>query len=204
MRGLGSSLHPEVDQGLLRQSMSPTAFYVSSSHSHDRTILAHSKGSVASSGDDLHRFSTIHSFRPAQPHCRSQESSQNMFRPLLSSVPSSTFYAGKASTAHHSCTSETLSQVAVMLALIKPIGLHDNEGRNKPGRYRCGQWYCDTESLDGDLKLCPDCVRSEVQLHATPPLSSVVGENSPETLTSILENRPVDGFELAGNSHDSL
>lgn len=227
---------------------------------------------------------------------------QNMFRPLLSSVPSSTFYAGKASTTHHSIISRNSSITSSSNASSDQatIGLHDNEGSEQNqedigndqvkttyadlrdevfvldkadstnedlGKQiydrvscsplgdpdgdlrvdsplvgskicsphdktlemvadvevlnsnasathmnaledavlcsRCGQWYYHTESLDGDLKLCPDCVHSEVQLCATPPLSSVVGENSPETLTAILENRSVDGFEPAGNSHDS-
>ncbi|OIW14658.1 hypothetical protein TanjilG_33000 [Lupinus angustifolius] len=38
-----------------------------------------------------------------------RKSPQNMFRPLLSSVPSTTFYAGKANSAHHSLVSRNSS-----------------------------------------------------------------------------------------------
>lgn len=326
-----------------RQSMSPTASRsVSSSHSHDRDhFSSHSKGSVASSGDDdidslqstpvsrsdrsgprsigfqnkkalgLSKKPTRvvssssapkRSFDMAIRQMDHRKAPQNMFRPLLSSVPSSTFYAGKASTTHHSIISRNSSITSSSNASSDQatIGLHDNEGSEQNqedigndqvkttyadlqdevfvldkadstnedlGKQiydrvscsplgdpdndlrivslvvgskicsphnetlemgadvevlnsnasvthmngledavlcsRCGQWYYPTESLDGDLKLCPDCVHSEVQLCATPPLSSVVGENSPESLTAILENRSVDGFEPAGNTHDS-
>lgn len=40
-----------------------------------------------------------------------RRSPQNMFRPLLSSVPSTTFYAGKASSSHRSATSRNSSSV---------------------------------------------------------------------------------------------
>lgn len=305
-----------------RQSMSPTASRsVSSSHSHDRDhFSSHSKGSVASSGDDdIDSLQSIpvsrsdrsgprsisgfqnkkalglskkptrvvssssapkRSFDMAIRQMDHRKAPQNMFRPLLSSVPSSTFYAGKASTTHHSIISRNSSITSSSNASSDQptIGLHDNEGSDQNqeaigndqvkttytdlrdevfvldkadstnedlGKQiydrvscsphdktlemvadvevlnsntsvthmnaledavlcsRCGQWYYDTESLDGDLKLCPDCVRSEVQLRATSPLSSVVGENSPETSTAILENGQVDGLEPAGNSHDS-
>lgn len=327
-----------------RQSMSPTASRsVSSSHSHDRDhFSSHSKGSVASSGDDdIDSLQSIpvsrsdrsgprsisgfqnkkalglskkpsrvvssssapkRSFDMAIRQMDHRKAPQNMFRPLLSSVPSSTFYAGKASTTHHSVISRNSSITSSSNASSDQatIGLHDNEGSEQNQEdigndqvkttyadlqdevfvldkadstnedlrkqiydrvscsplgdpdgdlrvdsllvgskicsphdktfqmvadvevlnsnasvthmnaledaalcSRCGQWCYDAESLDGDLKLCPDCVLSEVQLRATPPLSSVVDENSPETLTSSLENRPVDGFEPAWNSHDS-
>lgn len=326
-----------------RQSMSPTASRsVSSSHSHDRDpFSSHSKGSVASSGDDdIDSLQSIpvsrsdrsgprsisgfqnkkalgHPKKPARVVSSSsapkrsfdmairqmdhRKSPQNMFRPLLSSVPSSTFYAGKTSTTHHSIISRNSSITSSSNASSDQAttGLHDNEGSEQNqedigndqvkttyadlqdevfvldkadstsedlGKQiydrvscsqlgdpdgglrvdsllvgskicsphdkalemvadvevlnsnasvshvnaledavlcsRCGQWYYYTESFDGDLKLCPDCVHSEVQLCATPPLSSVVGENSPETWTAILD-RSVDGFESAGNSHDS-
>ncbi|KAM3303822.1 putative protein isoform X1 [Capsicum chacoense] len=327
-----------------RQSMSPTASRsVSSSHSHDRDhFSAHSKGSVASSGDDdidslqsipVSRSDrsgrrSINGFQNKKPLGLSKKpkrvlssisapnrsfdmairqmdhrkAPQNMFRPLLSSVPSSTFYAGKASTAHHSIISRNSSITSSSNASSDQatIGLHDNEGNEQnqedignnqvkityadlqdevfvldkadstnedlgkqiydtvscsslgdldgdlrvdsllAGSKICcphdrtlemvadvevlnskasvthmnaledavlcsryGQWYYDTESLDGDLKLCPDCVCSEVQLGATPRLSSVVGEDSPETSTTILESRSVNGLEPAGNSYDS-
>ncbi|XP_055810455.1 uncharacterized protein LOC129880444 isoform X2 [Solanum dulcamara] len=326
-----------------RQSMSPTASRsVSSSHSHDRDhFSSHSKGSVASSGDDdMDSLQSIpvsrsdcsgprsigfqnkkalglskkptrvvssssapkRSFDMAIRQMDHRKAPQNMFRPLLSSVPSSTFYAGKASTTHRSIISRNSSITSSSNASSDQatIGLHDNEGSEQNqedigndqvkttyadlqdevfvldkadstnedlGKQiydrvscsplgdpdgdlrvdsplvgskicsthdktlemvadvevlnsnasvthmnaledavlcsRCGQWYYHTESLDGDLKLCLDCVHSEVQLCATPPLSSVVGENSPEILTAILENRSIDGFEPAGNSHYS-
>lgn len=224
-----------------------------------------------------------------------------MFRPLLSSVPSSTFYAGKASTTHHSIISRNSSITSSSNASSDQVttGLHDIEGSEQNqedigndqvkttyadlqdevfvldkadsthgdlGKQiydgiscsplgdpdgdlrvdsllgskicsphdktlevvadvevlnsnasvthmnaleeavlcsRCGRWYYHTESFDGDLKLCPDCVHSEVQLCATPPLSSLVGDNSPEASTTFLESRSIDGLESAGNSHDS-
>ncbi|KAK6930863.1 hypothetical protein RJ641_002656 [Dillenia turbinata] len=126
-----------------RQSMSPTATRsVSSSHSHDRDRMSsHSKGSIASSGDDdldsLQSVILTSSGRPASwkvgsyPNNRAltfskkptrtrtassapkgsfdsvikqmdqRKSPQSMFRPLLSSVPSTTFYVGKTSSAQH-------------------------------------------------------------------------------------------------------
>ncbi|CAN4090512.1 unnamed protein product [Withania somnifera] len=304
-----------------RQSMSPTASRsVSSSCSHDRDhFSSHSKGSVASSGDDdIDSLKSIPGSRSDRSGPRSisgfqnkkalglskkptrvvssssapkrsfdmairqmdhGKAPQNMFRPLLSSVPSSTFYAGKAITTHHSIISRNSSITSSSNASSdqSTIGVHDNEGSEQNqeagndqvkttyddlqdevfvldkadstnedlGKQiydrvscsshdktlemvadveilnsnasvthvnaledavlcsRCGQWYYNTESLDGDLKLCPDCVRSEVPLHATSPLSSVVGENAPETSTAILEKRQVDGLEATRSSHDS-
>ncbi|CAN4123950.1 unnamed protein product [Withania somnifera] len=305
-----------------RQSMSPTASRsVSSSHSHDRDhFSSHSKGSVASSGDDdVDSLQSIpvsrsdrsgprsisgfqnkkalglskkptrvvssssapkRSFDMAIRQMDHRKAPQNMFRPLLSSVPSSTFYAGKASTTNYSIISRNSSITSSSNAISdqSTVGLHDNEGSEQNqeaigndqvkttyadlqdevfvldkadstnedlGKQiydrvpccphdktleivadvevlnsnasvahmnaledavlcsRCCQWYYNTESLDGDLKLCPDCVHSEVLLRATSPLSSVVGENSPGTSMAILENRQVDGLEPAGNSHDS-
>ncbi|XP_060214141.1 uncharacterized protein LOC132641245 isoform X1 [Lycium barbarum] len=324
-----------------RQSMSPTASRsVSSSHSHDRDhFSSHSRGSVASFGDDdIDSLQSIpvscpdrsgprsisgfqnkkalglskkptrvvssssapkRSFDMAIRQMDQRKAPQNMFRPLLSSVPSSTFYAGKASTPHHSVISRNSSITTSSNASSDQatVGLHDNEGSEQnqedisndqvkttyadlqdeifvldkadatdedlgkqtydrvscsplgePDGHlrvdsqidaseicsphdemkaglevlnsnasvthinaledavlcsRCGQWYFDTESIDGDLKLCPDCGHSEVQLRATLPLSSIVGENSPETMAEILENRPADGSEPAGNSYDS-
>ncbi|KAK4357595.1 hypothetical protein RND71_023205 [Anisodus tanguticus] len=316
-----------------RQSMSPTASRsVSSSHSHDRDhFSSHSRGSVASSGDDdIDSLQSIpvscsdrsgprriggfqnkkalglskkptrvvssssapkRSFDMAIRQMDHRKAPKNMFRPLLSSVPSSTFYAGKTSTTHHSVISRNSSITTSSNASSDQatVGLHDNEeseqnqeedisndqvkrtytdlqdevfvldkadatdedlGKQIYDRAscsplgetgeicspydkavemiedlevlksnasvthmnaledavlcsRCGQWYYDTESNDGDLKLCPDCGHSEVQLRATLPLSLTVGENSPETLTAFLKNRPVDGFELVGASHDS-
>ncbi|KAJ8569692.1 hypothetical protein K7X08_006269 [Anisodus acutangulus] len=315
-----------------RQSMSPTASRsVSSSHSHDRDhFSSHSRGSVASSGDDdIDSLQSIpvscsdrsgprsiggfqnkkapglskkptrvvssssapkRSFDMAIRQMDHRKAPQNMFRPLLSSVPSSTFYSGKTSTTHHSVISRNSSITTSSNASSDQatVGLHDNEGSEQNqedisndqvkttyadlqdevfvldkadatdedlGKQiydrascsplgetaeicsphdkivetiedlevldsnasvthmnaledavlcsRCGQWYYDTESIDGDLKLCPNCGHSEVQLRATLPLSLTVGENSPETLTAFLENRPVDCFELVGNSHDS-
>nr|XP_048318475.1 uncharacterized protein LOC107428366 [Ziziphus jujuba var. spinosa] len=135
-----------------RQSISPTASRsVSSSHSHDRDRFStHSKGSIASSGDDdvdslqsmpvgsLDRSTTKRvaasfsnnrspaiakkstrvmspssapkrSFDLALRQMDQRKSPQNMFRPLLSSVPSTTFYAGKGSSAHRSLISRNSS-----------------------------------------------------------------------------------------------
>ncbi|KAJ4839397.1 hypothetical protein Tsubulata_016850 [Turnera subulata] len=134
-----------------RQSMSPTASRsVSSSHSQERDrISSHSKGSVASSGDDdVDSLQSVHvgsldrlapkrigpfpnnrapqfskksgrimsassapkkSFDSALRQWDHRKSPQNMFRPLLSSVPSSTFYAGKTSSAHRSLMSRNSS-----------------------------------------------------------------------------------------------
>ncbi|GAV85457.1 hypothetical protein CFOL_v3_28893, partial [Cephalotus follicularis] len=134
-----------------RQSMSPTASRsVSSSHSHDRDLFSsHSKGSVASSGDDdidsiqsvalggsIHVVSkrlgaspnnkalafskkSTRILSPSSAPKRTFDSAlrqmdyrktpQNMFRPLLSSVPSSTFYSGKSSSAHRSLISRNSS-----------------------------------------------------------------------------------------------
>ncbi|KAL3656036.1 hypothetical protein CASFOL_000432 [Castilleja foliolosa] len=132
-----------------RQSMSPTASRsVSSSHSHERDqFSSHSKGSVASSGDDdldslqLNPVSVdrlVPRSVGAYPNTRAMGLSkktnkvvsssvpkrsfdlalrqmerkgppQNMFRPLLSSVPSSTFYVGKGNAHHRSLTSKNSS-----------------------------------------------------------------------------------------------
>ncbi|XP_065631594.1 LOW QUALITY PROTEIN: uncharacterized protein LOC111985475 [Quercus suber] len=134
-----------------RQSMSPTApRSISSSHSHDRDrFSSHSKGSVASSGDDdvdslqslpvssLDRATSrrvgalsnnrtlAFSKKPARivssmsapkksidsafRQMDNRKSPQNMFRPLLSSVPSTTFYVGKASSTHRSLISRNSS-----------------------------------------------------------------------------------------------
>ncbi|CAI9775309.1 unnamed protein product [Fraxinus pennsylvanica] len=133
-----------------RESMSPTATRsVSSPYTPDRDLFSsHSKGSVASSGDDdreslksipvssadrsaprnigaipnnralgysrkpakiVSSSAPKRSFDLALRQMDHQKSPQNMFRPLLSSVPSSTFYAGKASASHRSMVSRNSS-----------------------------------------------------------------------------------------------
>ncbi|KAL3818670.1 hypothetical protein ACJIZ3_004575 [Penstemon smallii] len=113
-----------------RQSMSPTA---------SRSVTSsHSKGSVASSGDDdvdslqsvprstgPFQNSRVAAFSKKSTKILSSSAPKrsfdvairqmdrkgppNMFRPLLSSVPSSTFYAGKASAHHRLLTSRNSS-----------------------------------------------------------------------------------------------
>lgn len=53
-----------------------------------------------------------------------------MFRPLLSSVPTTTFYAGKASSAHHSVTSSTCSITTSNNTSSDQVttGVHDTKG----------------------------------------------------------------------------
>ncbi|XP_041014218.1 uncharacterized protein LOC121257323 [Juglans microcarpa x Juglans regia] len=151
-----------------RQSMSPTASRsISSSHSHDRDRFSyHSKGSVASSGDDdidslqsipvgsLDRATSRRvgplsnnralpfskkstriasstsapkrSFDPALQQMDNRKSPQNMFRPLLSSVPSTTFYVGKASSAHRSLISR--NSVTTSSKASSDRAAVDNEG----------------------------------------------------------------------------
>ncbi|CAA2999194.1 Hypothetical predicted protein [Olea europaea subsp. europaea] len=133
-----------------RESMSPTATSsVSSPYTPDRYMFSsHSKGSVASSGDDdresiksIPITSSDHSaprnvgaipnnralgcskkptkivsssapkrsFDLALRQMDHRKGPQNMFRPLLSSVPGSTFYAGKASASHRSMISRNSS-----------------------------------------------------------------------------------------------
>ncbi|GAB4840573.1 hypothetical protein Ancab_021343 [Ancistrocladus abbreviatus] len=138
----GSSPAPRSSRGspskIGRQSMSPTASRsISLSHSHERDRLgSHSKGSIASSGeDDADSFQSIpisssegsvprrvvSGFLSNRPLAYSKKatktlsqtttskrsfdstmrqmdrtSPQNMFRPLLSGVPSTTFYSSKA------------------------------------------------------------------------------------------------------------
>ncbi|KAK9090177.1 hypothetical protein Sjap_023354 [Stephania japonica] len=133
-----------------RQSMSPTpSRSTSSSYGHDRDhYSSHSKGSVASSGDDdidslqSVRFNTsdhsatrkVGPFPNSRPLAFSKKPSrimspssapkrsfdsairplewkspQNMFRPLLSSVPSTGFYVGKGNTANRSMVSRNSS-----------------------------------------------------------------------------------------------
>ncbi|KAK3040801.1 hypothetical protein RJ639_029145 [Escallonia herrerae] len=155
-----------------RHSMSPTATRsVSSAYSHDRDrFSSHSKGSVASSGEDdvdsLHSIpvgSSGHSASRrvgASPNNRASAFSkkptrtvpsssapkrsfdlalrqmdhrkgpQNMFRPLLSSVPSSTFYVGKASPAHRAMISRNSSVTTSSNASSDQgtSGAHDTEG----------------------------------------------------------------------------
>ncbi|CAI9093260.1 OLC1v1028723C1 [Oldenlandia corymbosa var. corymbosa] len=156
-----------------RQSMSPTASRsVCSSYSHDRDrFSSHSKGSVASSGDDdvdslqsLPISSSDHSAprststfsngrglsSPKKPtkvvasssapkrsfdiairQMDHRKSPQNMFRPLLSSVPSSTFHAGKTSAAHRSIVSRNSSSVTTSSNASSDFGTsgaHDTEG----------------------------------------------------------------------------
>ncbi|KAK4423926.1 hypothetical protein Salat_1975500 [Sesamum alatum] len=55
---------------------------------------------------------------------------QDMFRPLLSSVPSSAFYVGKASASHHSLTSRNSSVANSSIASFDQAtsGAHDTEG----------------------------------------------------------------------------
>ncbi|CAO2828931.1 unnamed protein product [Amaranthus hypochondriacus] len=144
----GSSPASRSSRG--RQSMSPTTRSISSSHSQERDRLSsHSKGSIASSGDDdadsLQSTSLSFSERPmsrkgvagfpsGRPMAHSKKptkmissssapkrsfdsamrqmdrkSPQNMFRPLLSSVPSSTFYAGKATSVNRTMISRNSS-----------------------------------------------------------------------------------------------
>ncbi|KAM7260576.1 hypothetical protein ACFE04_011249 [Oxalis oulophora] len=121
-----------------RQSMSPTASRsVSSSHSHDRDRF--SSYSVASSGVDDVDSLTVGSLdraiskqrvgavskksnkiiSPSSAPKRSFDSAyrkmdrhkapQNMFRPLLSSAPSSTLYAGKLNSVQHTLISRNSS-----------------------------------------------------------------------------------------------
>ncbi|GKV14703.1 hypothetical protein SLEP1_g25534 [Rubroshorea leprosula] len=145
----GSS--PASRNGRGRQSMSPTASRsVSSLQSHERDrFSSHSKGSVASSGDDDidsvqsvslggSNFSTPRrvsafpnnraptfnkkparmlspssapkrSFDSALRQMDHWKSPPNMFRPLLSSVPSTSFYVGKGSAAHRAMISRNSS-----------------------------------------------------------------------------------------------
>lgn len=150
-RGISPAPRNGRDSSCKRQSMSPTASRsASSSCSHDRDqFSSHSKGSVASSGDDdidsLQSFSVSTSDRSAvrkvgafpcsRPQSVSKKPSkilsssapkrsfdsalrqmdrrspQNMFRPLLSSVPSTTFYSGKTSSSHRSAISRNSSSV---------------------------------------------------------------------------------------------
>ncbi|KAL8520126.1 hypothetical protein ACS0TY_010886 [Phlomoides rotata] len=134
-----------------RQSMSPTASRsVNSSHSRERDqFSSHSKGSVASSGDDDDDVDSLQSYTVSSsdrsvprslgsfPNNRAmgfskkptkilsssvpkrsfdltlrqleRKGPQNMFRPLLSSVPSSTFYAGKVNAHHRALMSRNSS-----------------------------------------------------------------------------------------------
>ncbi|CAN8291137.1 unnamed protein product [Cochlearia groenlandica] len=122
-----------------RQSVSPSASRsVSSSHSHERDrFSSHSKGSVASSGDDdLHSLQSIPVVSSERvvskraslsPNSRTSRSSKllspgsaprrpfesalrqmdhpkshpSMFRPLASSLPSTSIYSGKGSSSYH-------------------------------------------------------------------------------------------------------
>ncbi|KAL3511412.1 hypothetical protein ACH5RR_030813 [Cinchona calisaya] len=156
-----------------RQSMSPTASRsICSSYSHDRDrFSSHSRGSVASSGDDdgdslqsipvsssdhsaprsISTFSNSRGLSSSKKPTTIVTSSsapkrsfdisvqqvdqrkgppQNMFRPLLSSVPSSTFYAGKSSAAHRSIISRNSSVTTSSNASSDPgaSGAHDSEG----------------------------------------------------------------------------
>ncbi|XP_030527585.1 uncharacterized protein LOC115738917 [Rhodamnia argentea] len=132
-----------------RQSVSPTASRsVASSYGHERDhFSSHSRGSVASSGDDdvdslqsiqvgsldrstlrkvgssPNRRSLVssrtkavssvsapkRSLDPALRQTDHRKAPQNMFRPLLSSVPSSTFYIGKAGSMHRPMVSRNSS-----------------------------------------------------------------------------------------------
>ncbi|XP_021746712.1 mucin-12-like isoform X2 [Chenopodium quinoa] len=164
----GSSPASKSSRG--RQSRSPTASRsIGSSHSQERDRLSsHSKGSMASSGDDdtdslqsaplsvperpMSRkgISGISSGRPlayskkptktmspssapkrsfdSAMRQMDRKSPQNMFRPLLSSVPSTTFYAEKANAAHRTMMSNssvtTSSNASSDLAI---SGAHDTE-----------------------------------------------------------------------------
>lgn len=156
--------------------MSPTASRsVSSSHSQDRDrFSSHSKGSIASSGDDdveslpsvtvgssdrsasrrvgggfpNNRASAFskkpsrtvssssapkRSFDLALRQMDQRKGPQNMFRPLLSSVPSSTFYAGKASAAHRVMISRNSSVTTSSNASsdLGTSGVHDNEASDQ-------------------------------------------------------------------------
>ncbi|XP_044493417.1 uncharacterized protein LOC123216864 isoform X2 [Mangifera indica] len=157
-----------------RQSMSPTAsrsLSSSHSHSHDRDrFSSHSKGSVASSGDDdieslqsapmgisdstvsrrVCAFSNNRapafskkspkmlspssapkrSFDSALRQMDHRKSPQNMFRPLLSSVPSNNFYVGKGNSAHRSLISRNSSVTTSSNASSDQgaIVAHDTEG----------------------------------------------------------------------------
>lgn len=158
-----------------RQSMSPTASRsVSSSFSHDRDrFSSHSKGSVASSGDDdldslqsipvssldysvpksISTFSNNRALSSSRKPMRTVTSSsapkrsfdmairqmdqrkspQNMFRPLLSSVPTSTFYASKSGATHRSVVSINSSVTTSSNASSEPgiSGAHDIEDREQ-------------------------------------------------------------------------
>uniref|UniRef100_A0A5B7AIQ3 Putative microtubule-associated protein futsch n=1 Tax=Davidia involucrata TaxID=16924 RepID=A0A5B7AIQ3_DAVIN len=158
-----------------RQSMSPTACRsVSSSYSHDRDrFSSHSKGSVASSGDDdvdslqsipmgssdrsaSRRVGAVsnnralafskkptrttpsssapkRSFDSALRQMDHRKGPHNMFRPLLSSVPSSTFYAGKATAAHRALISRNSSVTTSSNASSDQgtSGAHDTEGSDQ-------------------------------------------------------------------------
>ncbi|XP_059633569.1 uncharacterized protein LOC132276244 [Cornus florida] len=158
-----------------RQSMSPTASRsISSSHSYDRDrFSSHSKGSVASSGDDdVDSLQSIpmgssdrsasrrvgafpnnrapafskkptrtvssssapkRSFDSALRQMDHRKGPQNMFRPLLSSVPSSTFYIGKASAAHRAMISRNSSVTTSSNTSSDQgtTGAHDTEGSER-------------------------------------------------------------------------
>uniref|UniRef100_A0A5B7AMA5 Putative microtubule-associated protein futsch n=1 Tax=Davidia involucrata TaxID=16924 RepID=A0A5B7AMA5_DAVIN len=312
-----------------RQSMSPTACRsVSSSYSHDRDrFSSHSKGSVASSGDDdvdslqsipmgssdrsaSRRVGAVsnnralafskkptrttpsssapkRSFDSALRQMDHRKGPHNMFRPLLSSVPSSTFYAGKASAAHRALISrnssvttssnassdqgtsgahdtegsdqnqdDTVSECGkapctdvqdevFVFDKVEAVnedaghGIHDGSPNIRQGDFnggptvdtqlsgsesfshhdtamaitttsealdvkgdfsevdsledmvlcsKCGRRYRATESIEGDLKLCPDCSKSDVSLTIpTPVRSIIIAENSPSLSLKISE-----------------
>ncbi|KAL6983845.1 hypothetical protein U1Q18_017219 [Sarracenia purpurea var. burkii] len=183
----GSSPSSKNSKGLSsrsgRHSMSPTASRsVSSSYSHDRDqFSSHSKGSVASSGDDdvdslqsvpisssdrsasrslmgdrslrlgalqnnkapafsknpirtgLSSSVPKRSFDSALRQMDRQKGPQNMFRSLLSSVPSSTFYAGKTTAAHRALISRNSSVTTSSNTSSDQAtsGAHDTEGSDQ-------------------------------------------------------------------------
>ncbi|KAL3835663.1 hypothetical protein ACJIZ3_010399 [Penstemon smallii] len=106
-----------------RQSMSPVASRsVSSSHSHERddevdSLLSIPVGALPSSravGISKKPTKILSNSAPKRSfdvalRQMDRKVPQNMFRPLLSSVPSTTFYAGNASSQHHSPTSRNSS-----------------------------------------------------------------------------------------------
>lgn len=144
------SMSPAASRNIGR-SISPAApRSISSSHSQERDKLSsHSRGSLASSGDDdsdslqsvpvrVSKCSTSRKGVDGFPGGKSsafskkptktspansapkrsfdsamrqmdRRSPQNMFRPLLSSVPTSTFYAGQASSVHNGMISRDSS-----------------------------------------------------------------------------------------------
>ncbi|KAF9677817.1 hypothetical protein SADUNF_Sadunf08G0147200 [Salix dunnii] len=129
------------------------------------------------------------SFNSAIRQMDHRKSPQNMFRPLLSSVPSTTLYSGKASSAHSSLTLRKSSATTSINASSDQVtcAAPDTEGSC------CCQDDMETES--GEVPY-PDVLEEDFAFDKADALDKDARHNADDSLHSRLHDEPGDSEEF--------